>query len=183
MSVLQVNTINEVTSANGVTIDGLSLKDGNVVPANGKGIDFSAVTSGGNFTADSNLLDDYEHGDFEIVLSGSTSGTLTLHSTYKYGTYTRIGNLVHVNGYANVDGAGSANGNIMLNLPYPTSNNTKYKASGSAHLWSVNSEVGAFLIVEGSSTAMLVNFTYSGINNTNFSGDEEIAFALTYNVD
>jgi hypothetical protein len=37
-----VDTISESTSANGVAIDGLTLKDGNVVPATGKGVDFSA---------------------------------------------------------------------------------------------------------------------------------------------
>ena len=148
-----------------------------------KGIDFSAVTSGGNFTADNNVLDDYEHGDFEIVLSGSTSGTLTLHATYKYGTYTRIGNLVHVCGYVNIDGTGSAVGNILLNLPYPLPNNYKYKSSGACHLWNANSKVGGFLCQEGQSTAMLVDWTFSGINAGDFSGDEEINFGVTYNID
>ena len=41
MSSLNVNTINEYTSANGVTIDGVLIKDGNV-----DGVDVSAITQG-----------------------------------------------------------------------------------------------------------------------------------------
>ncbi len=41
MSEIQVNTINEYTGANGVTIDGVLLKDGNV-----DGVDVSAIVSG-----------------------------------------------------------------------------------------------------------------------------------------
>ena len=41
MSTLQVNTITESTSASGVTIDGVLIKDGNV-----DGIDVSGITQG-----------------------------------------------------------------------------------------------------------------------------------------
>jgi len=41
MSEIQVNTINEYTSANGVTIDGVLIKDGEV-----DGVDVSSITSG-----------------------------------------------------------------------------------------------------------------------------------------
>ena len=84
---LAVNTINEVTSANGVTIDGLSLKDGNVAPASGKGIDFSAASgsAGGSSSA---LLDDYEEGTWTpAFLTGSTYYT-------QQGNYIKIGRLV-----------------------------------------------------------------------------------------
>ena len=75
---LAVNTINEVTSANGVTIDGLSLKDGNVVPANGKGIDFSAVSGSASGSA-SVVLDDYEEGTWTPAWQ-STSASLTIQA-------------------------------------------------------------------------------------------------------
>ena len=100
MSVLQVNTINEVTSANGVTIDGLSLKDGNVVPAVGKGIDFSQGTTtpntgGGTFTNThtSHVLDQYERGYIDDPLFfGSTtySATSKVHGTYSSSSNNRL---------------------------------------------------------------------------------------------
>jgi hypothetical protein len=84
---LTVDQIVEKTGAAGITLDGVTLKDGNVVLANGKGIDFSA-TSG---TGTSELFDDYEEGNWTPVLTGSTSGTVNLS-----GVYTKIGNVVTV---------------------------------------------------------------------------------------
>ena len=155
----------------------------NLKITNGKGIDFTSVASGGNYTADSNLLDDYEYGDFEIVLRGSNSGTLNTHAYQKYGTYTRIGSLVHLSGYVNIESGGDEDGNILLDLPYPIPNNVKYKGSGVCVLWSVNNKQGGLLCQEGTSTAMLVTFTFTAITHTDFSNDEEISFGLTYNID
>ena len=162
----------------------VTIQTGNlVIGSSGQGIDFSNASSGGNFTADGNVLDDYEHGDFEIVLSGSTSGTLTLHSTLKYGTYTRIGNVVHVNGYVNIDAVGSANGTIQLNLPYPVPSDRKYEGAGAALLWSIGGKIGGWKTSGGTSKAILCSWDFYGIVNGAFTGDEEIAFSLTYQVD
>ena len=82
---------------NNVTIDGtlsglsnLSLS-GNLVLANGQGIDFSA-TSG---TGTSELFDDYEEGTWTPVPQDSSgnSGTAATASGY----YTKVGNLVYLN--------------------------------------------------------------------------------------
>lgn len=100
MSVLQVNTINEVTSANGVTIDGLSLKDGNVVPASGKGIDFSNQTTatGGSPANQSELLDHYETGTFTPNILNYDGSQFCTFSSAK-GVYTRVGDLICVSVY------------------------------------------------------------------------------------
>ena len=94
---LAVNTINEATSANGVTIDGLSLKDGNVVPAAGKGIDFSAQTptgvSGASVDSGGEVLDHYEEGEWQFSSEGGS-----VVAGAKMGRYTRIGNLVTITG-------------------------------------------------------------------------------------
>ena len=112
MSVLQVNTINEVTSANGVTIDGLSLKDGNVVPANGKGIDFSAAS--GSASGSSNaLLDDYEEGTWTISTSnGSNSWTVS------NATYTKVGNIVTCGAYINTITKSVSSAALTMSLPF-----------------------------------------------------------------
>ena len=117
MSELQVNTINEVTSANGVTIDGLSLKDGNVVPAAGKGIDFSAA-SGSASGSTSALLDDYEEGSFSGVIKlGTTTNTPAGASYFKY---TKIGDVVHIWGEATTISK-SGSGNLSVEgLPFAT---------------------------------------------------------------
>ena len=123
MSELQVNTINEVTAANGVTIDGLSLKDGNVVPAAGKGIDFSAA-SGSASGSSSALLDDYEEGTF-TPSARNESG-----SASKHGVYTKIGNMCHFK--IHIFNLGSTGGSLEFNirdLPFTGQNNSNVEAS------------------------------------------------------
>tara|TARA_Y100001937_G_scaffold117582_1_gene171009 strand:+ start:105 stop:695 length:591 start_codon:yes stop_codon:yes gene_type:complete len=121
MSTLTVNTINESTAANGVTVDGLSLKDGNVVPAAGKGIDFSAAadTASGE-TVVSSVLNDFETGTFSPNLN-NTTGNMSTNA----GTYTRIGNVVfcvitmHCTGvHTNV----GSNVHLYCNIPHTTAN-------------------------------------------------------------
>ena len=133
MSVLQVNTINEVTSANGVTIDGLSLKDGNVVPASGKGIDFSGGTTapGNSSTSSSHILDQYERGYIDSPLyigSNTKDASSTVTGTYQSSSgnrlyWEKIGQVVTVkyrvdaNPPKNAAGA-NLSGSVRLKLPF-----------------------------------------------------------------
>ena len=121
---LQVNTINEVTSANGVTIDGLSLKDGNVVPANGKGIDFSAVSGSASGSA-SAVLDDYEEGTWTPAWQSTSA---SFNYTSQVGNYTKIGNVVFLTILLQLAGApsGTTGNNLNISgLPF-TSKSTNY---------------------------------------------------------
>jgi hypothetical protein len=78
--VLTVDQIAEKTAAAGITLDGVTLKDGNVVLADGNGIDFSA-TSG---TGTSELFDDYEEGTWSPAvadaLAGGNAATLSVQT-------------------------------------------------------------------------------------------------------
>ena len=89
---LTVDQIVEKTGAAGITLDGVTLKDGNVVLTNGKGIDFSA-TSG---TGTSELFDNYEEGNWTPTIfdavTGGNQGTVSATEAF----YTKIGNLVTV---------------------------------------------------------------------------------------
>jgi len=82
---LTVDQIVEKTGATGITLDGVTLKDGNVVLANGKGIDFSATAG----TGTSELFDDYEEGTFTPTVTQITP----IYSAQR-GQYTKIGNAV-----------------------------------------------------------------------------------------
>ena len=84
-----------------------------VIGTSGKGIDFS-VTSG---TGTSELFDDYEEGNCTLTLKGSTTDPTTPATTT--GSYTKIGNLVHVSArWQGVNVTGAA-GNISIDgLPY-----------------------------------------------------------------
>ena len=136
---VSTNTISEVTSANGVSIDSAKLKDGNFLPTAAKGVEYansySAVTG---VTGNSKLLDWYEEGDFTpfIEINGSTTGI-----TYNWntGSYTRIGNLVHITAEINLSDKGSINGQVtMKGLPFGGasvgSGSTNLAGVGSLHI-------------------------------------------------
>ena len=110
---LAVDQIVEKTGAAGITLDGVTLKDGNVVLANGKGIDFSATAG----TGTSELFDDYEEGTWTPVVT-SSSGTLTT-VTVTWATYTKVGNKVFVSTKFVLTDAGTGSGSLSIDgLPY-----------------------------------------------------------------
>ena len=104
---------------NGIVLNsGLNVADGDITMANGHGINFASTSDG--TTMSSELMDDYEEGDWTIGFSTS-SGAMTMNSTYKYGKYTKIGNMVTVTGYAVGSAIGSATssqGLTMTGLPF-----------------------------------------------------------------
>lgn len=86
---LTVNQIVEKTGAAGVTLDGVTLKDGNVVLASSKGIDFSATSQAAGATGE--LFNDYEEGTFT-----PSFGNLTIGNGSVFGRYTKIGRMVNI---------------------------------------------------------------------------------------
>tara|TARA_B100001564_G_scaffold345044_1_gene343250 strand:+ start:5 stop:793 length:789 start_codon:yes stop_codon:yes gene_type:complete len=105
---------------------------GNWKPIAGGGIDFSAA--GNNSGMSSELLDDYEEGSFTLTASPS-SGTMTFNSSYNQGTYTKIGNVVHIQAYLSISG-NSGSGTLELNsLPFTVKDSTD--ASGHVRAFSI----------------------------------------------
>jgi hypothetical protein len=126
--VLTVDTITEKTGASGVTLDGVTLKDGNVVLANGYGIDFSA-TSG---TGTSELFDDYEEGVFSPIYEAATSNpSVTYDTTIRFGYYTKIGRTVFISCAIRTDAvASTGSGSLLLGgLPYAGGGGAANRAS------------------------------------------------------
>ena len=129
----------------------VSINDGNLIVANGHGIDFSATANAQpgqynsiNPTTDSEVLHDYEYGSFtpHIRTQGGTS-----NATYaqKGGYYTKIGRMVYCTFFMNWSNATNHSGYIyFVGLPYFSGSNT------SSHL------------MYGIGTVQLNNFTISG---------------------
>ena len=129
----------------------VSINDGNLIVANGHGIDFSATANAQpgqynsiNPTTDSEILHDYEFGSFtpHIRTQGGTS-----NATYaqKGGYYTKIGRMVYVTFFMNWSNATNHSGYIyFVGLPYFSGSNT------ATHL------------MYGIGTVQLNNFTISG---------------------
>lgn len=89
--------------------------DGNlVIGTSGKGIDFSATPG----TGTSELLDDYEEGTFQAVITfggGTTGQTYSVRSC----SYTKIGDRVSVSGYLEFTNKGSSTGAMKIEgLPF-----------------------------------------------------------------
>jgi len=74
----------------------------------------------------SNLLDDYEEGEFTVTLTPSTSGSITLQTGADTMMYTKIGRLVQVQGQLNVQSISSAVGTeVTFTLPVTKGNRTE----------------------------------------------------------
>jgi hypothetical protein len=110
---LTVDQIVEKTGAAGITLDGVTLKDGNVVLANGNGIDFSATAG----TGTSELFDDYEEGTWTPVLSdGTSNATMTANTV---GAYTKTGDFVFFTARIQASNATTLSGNLRcIGLPF-----------------------------------------------------------------
>jgi hypothetical protein len=119
---LTVDQIAEKTGSAGITLDGVTLKDGNVVLANGKGIDFSATAG----TGTSELFNDYEEGTWTpTVATDGVDGTYTV--TVNTATYTKIGNTVRVSCFLTVVVTVSPTGALFVaGLPFNAAENTAF---------------------------------------------------------
>ena len=115
---------------------------GNVIPANGFGIDFSATPG----TGTSELLDDYEEGNWTpTLLAGTTNFTSVTYNGATYGRYTKIGSLVSVTGYMRTDAitVGSAAGSLLIGgLPFTPDFGPSAGSIGESRLWSLNNPSG-----------------------------------------
>ena len=80
-----------------------------------------------------NLLDDYEEGTWDaVVTDGSTD--MAMDGSYDTGYYTKVGNLVTVSGYFATTSLGSASGNIRITgLPFTVAPEPFYSGGGAAY--------------------------------------------------
>jgi hypothetical protein len=106
-----------VASGASLTSPGLTLSDNILFNAASKGI-YLGVTSA---TA-SNLLDDYEEGTHTATLTPSTSGSLTSDGLRDTLAYTKVGRVVHVQGFLDDFTPSSAVGYVEMSLPFTISN-------------------------------------------------------------
>ena len=122
-------------------------------------------------TAAANALDDYEEGDWTPLVTCSTSGSYNLTGGANLGAYTKVGRVVHVQGYIGVVSESSPNGSLRMALPftaftgtddtdyafgnavithhggnYPSNINFFVQAGSYAYLWGVNDDGTSFYV-------------------------------------
>lgn len=86
----QVSVAN-LTAGRAISATQLTLTTGNLIVANGQGIDFSATPG----TGTSELFNDYEEGTWTPILVGTTTNP-TVTYTLQRGVYTKVGRIVSV---------------------------------------------------------------------------------------
>ena len=111
--------VSDLTAGRAISATQITLTAGNVIPANGYGVDFSATPG----TGTSELLDDYEEGTWTPVL---TAGVPFTSVTYleQTGSYTKVGRLVTVRGtiFTSAVVVGLAAGDVIISgLPFANS--------------------------------------------------------------
>ena len=173
MSEIRVDTITEKTSANGVAIDSVTLKDGGATltdnitfSASGKGVHLGVTSA----TA-SNLLDDYEEGTWTPVIAADASAGAYASQV---GVYTKVGRQVTVIFVINISTIGSFSGAAITLTGFPfAAGNLSTHTFGTLFLDGTASEVQA----AGDLGIKLSNNTSSALfqgNSGNTSGDNNI---------
>jgi hypothetical protein len=192
---LTVDQIVEKTSAAGITLDGVTLKDGNVVPAAGNGIDFSATAG----TGTSELFNDYEEGTWTptLITDGTQFTSVTYDTLVTSGRYTKIGNVVHIQGSLRTDGVtiGSASGSVCVgSLPFTVTANTAGTQNaisaisiGAASNWAGEQPISATTVPNSTRFELLYRTSVDGatantsVSDVGITADDNIVrFSATY---
>jgi hypothetical protein len=160
-----------VNSGSGASVGtgDLTITNGNLVMASGKGIDFSA-TANSSGTMTSELLNDYEEGTWTPVLTSDTSPSGVAYSD-RYGKYTKIGRVVHIEFVIALSSKGTGTGDTFISgLPFTVANNM-----GSGEPACVN-----ISLCQGLSTSVYVVAGFADNGSTNIQLRKTTAASTTY---
>jgi len=161
--------------------------NGDIILANGKGIDFSATAG----TGTSELFDDYEEGTWTPTLVGfTTAGDYTLTPASGSATYVKIGKIVHVAARVTITENSSGTGVAQFGgLPFTSGGNTRglgvLRTAGVAY---PTSTLTAAVVLWTSNTTELAiscvrdNSTFVSLEVTGISSTDVVDFRITYEV-
>jgi len=181
------------TFAGSATVaNNLTLTDGNLVVANGHGIDFSAqtATSQTDAGATNELLSHYEEGNWTPVMFSGSSTTQPTAYDNQQGRYVRVGSILHYQGRLKINGLGSVSGNPRIGgLPFTVINDGAYPATTIG--WANGLNITAGQTIAGTpgpnTTAIELRIWNSaaGVSDmtaAEFSDDGDIIFSGTFEV-
>jgi hypothetical protein len=164
----------------------LTFNTGNLIQGTAaKGVNFTANTPAAGMT--SQLLNWYEEGLYTATLTCSVSGTITVDSNFNTLAYTRVGRLVTVSGGIRVSAVSSPTGAVVLNLPFTSANLNKEAGLSVGTMVAVNlgaySQPLSMYVIESAADAYIQYMnsgTRTSVPGSDFSGDEELVFCITY---
>ena len=157
---------------------------GNATPsASGAGITFPATQSA---STDANTLDDYEEGTWTPTITFNGASVGVTYSSYRGGTYSKIGNRVFVTGIVELSNKGSSTGPARIGgLPFTNaSGNDRYLGAniGGYNFTFTGQYWGE---IQQNTTTILMNQTteagtMSNLTNTNFTNATILEFSAQY---
>lgn len=156
-------SVADLTAGRAISATQITLTTGNLIVANGKGVDFSATPG----TGTSELFADYEEGTWTPALSdGTNSASFTANS----GWYTKVGNLVTVGFSAyNLDVTGLSATTQPLRvtgLPFTSGSKAAYNAAAlPINLIGEN----IFLVLGNASTSIFINRATGTVDSTSLT--------------
>lgn len=179
-------TVARTDAAQSFTGDQTLATDNLVQGTAAKGFNFTANTPRAGMT--SQLLNWYEEGKYDIVITCGTSGTVTLEPTQNTAFYTRIGRVVNVQGSVRVASVSSPTGFFTITLPFTIATAGATTVSFSAPVgvsYSVSSTVGAFIGIGINAATTLRVFLNTGNQLTATSANQlqaasDIWFSFSY---
>ena len=140
-------------------------------------------------SANANTLDDYEEGTFTggFQFGGSATG---IEYNRQVGIYTKIGDLVFVQGYISLTSKGSQTGTAQLTgLPFTSSSATNASSAGNMRVAQLTfgNDTHLSLSIESGGVVLTFGDTASGagataMDNSNFADNTGIEFGFTYTV-
>ncbi len=169
------------------TTGDVTIEDGNLVVANGKGIMFyphdETTTTNGS---DSNLLDDYEEGTFEPGITFGGGNTDLVLGT-ALGSYTKIGRRVFIDFTINFSAKGTSTGNARItNLPFTSLNAVVIRSHGFCSYYANMFSLTGRPVLYNSQNLNSVLFyddaasTQPGLNQANFADNSSIRGKIEY---
>lgn len=163
----------------------VTVSTGNLIVANGQGVDFSATPG----TGTSELFADYEEGTFTPVLAFGGASVGITYGTPLIGRYTKIGRMVFIQLYMVLTSKGSSAGDATITgLPFTSNSTTGVRGGASFSLNYYISFAGQVygLITNGTTSIALYQTTIAGvvttITNTNFVNTSEFSMIASYQV-
>lgn len=155
----------------------INITAGNLVMStSGKGIDFSA-TSSGTGTMTSELLADYEEGTWTPVLKfGTNTQTINIQAA----TYVKVGRAVTINmsvSWAAKSGSGRV---YIMGLPFAKENNATVGLLASCSAGSITTTAALFYNVDANGTDLNLAEQSADIDSASLASSGQIACTGTY---
>jgi hypothetical protein len=136
---------------------------GNLVVVNsGNGIDFTQDPNPAGMTSE--LLDDYEEGEWTAAFVPSTSGTITMNNAI--GTYTKVGRVVTINALLTVTSVASPLGFLQITgLPFSGGVNAKFRCALAINNENMNATMTTSLVANIQGGAIIYVFKNDGLGS------------------